>query len=365
MLLIAELLSRVLVDPVYFWQIDTYNSKDNNPNDSFIGKYKQRIAGKQTRHADYLFIGTSRVPATINSSVFQSFDPDKIIVVAGRGYLTPGIHYQALKNRLSRYPDFLRGTIVFLEYPGTTVYSETFAADEMTVFEPDMPGEKPMPHLLIPHLDHRSVIRFLKKSNNSPRVKAGVVLSYCSSFYRTSPFIKEKVQRLDEFVQKNQENLIAGEGGIRNDNLEAAKEKALYYSKELKEISEESPMLTSSQLDSSTLAMFYKIIHDNGGQLLLYRMPLHSVQKNIYNSVKEQHNQAVFSDWLEERQIKVLNLAGFKYSDSDFPDIWHLSKTRRDEFTTRLYEDLKSTLVEEKAKSLGFMRPEAGANLKH
>jgi len=143
---VAEIISRIIIDPFYFYYSDSYNLR--------FDKVSLKIFDLvQANHIDYLFIGSSRVPATINPSVIMSEQPGKIAIVAGRGYMTPGVHYQALLNRLMQYPNYLRSTAVVLEYPGTDIYSSSFARDRLKVFEPQVMGEKAMPHLLLPHLN--------------------------------------------------------------------------------------------------------------------------------------------------------------------------------------------------------------------
>ena len=61
-LLVAELVSRVVIDPYYYYTLDTYNLRKDKPSLSDIYKHED------TENVDYLFIGSSRVPATIMTS---------------------------------------------------------------------------------------------------------------------------------------------------------------------------------------------------------------------------------------------------------------------------------------------------------
>lgn len=333
---IAETIARIVIDPFYFYSIDSYNIKLNEPS------LKEVFDSKKTSHVDYLFIGTSRVPATINPSIIMGLDQNKVAVVAGRGYMTPGVHYQALKYKLQCYPDYLRGAKVFIEYPGPDVYTDPYNEDKMKVYEPILDSDEAMPHLLLPYLDFRNLLTFLKESRNSLSVKLDLVAEFFLSSYRTSSYIKEKVSYLgSHLLIKETEKQLVSEGGIRNDNLDNAKQLAIDYAlKQIEEI-DNNPLLTFKDMNNSTLSHFNDLIREHGGTLYLYKMPLNSIHEDVYNSRKSLANKEIFEGWIASKGIKVINNETFRFGDSDFPDIWHLSAARRDEFTLRLYEEIK------------------------
>ena len=107
-----ELISRLVIDPYYFFSINTYNVMPERQG------FRDIFNLKPTEHVDYLFIGSSRVPATINPSLIMQQDRNKNAIVSGRGYMTEGIHYQALVNKLQKFPNYLKGAKeVFVEDP--------------------------------------------------------------------------------------------------------------------------------------------------------------------------------------------------------------------------------------------------------
>jgi len=333
---VAEIISRIIIDPFYFYYSDSYNLR--------FDKVSLKIFDLvQANHIDYLFIGSSRVPATINPSVIMSEQPGKIAIVAGRGYMTPGVHYQALLNRLMQYPNYLRSTAVVLEYPGTDIYSSSFARDRLKVFEPQVMGEKAMPHLLLPHLNLNTLWEFLKISENSFSVKIDMLMLYFISSYRTSLFIKDKFKILETVLPFRQnEHKLVSDGGIRNDNIDEAKKKAIEVAAIESKAIADNPHLTNEILNASSLANINKLVSENGGKLFLYIMPLNSIQKGIYSSEKSLQNKRIFEQWINEHGIEVIKVANFQYQDSDFPDTWHLGKDRRDEFTKKLFKELQS-----------------------
>lgn len=333
-----EAISRLFINPIYFHFTNTYNIKQHiNIFDPLINRDKLI---NQKKHVDYLFIGNSRVPATINPNLIMEKAKDKIAIVAGRGYMTPGVHYQALKNRLSNYPNYLKDSYVFIAYNGSGVYTSKFKDDKLKVYE--IPTEsKSMPYLLIPHLTFKSLFIFLKESKNSLKVKIKTVLLYTISCYRTSAFIKENFYKLNNnliFTKKSPE--LVSEGGIRNDKIKAIRQKAINVAQSKKKTLAKAPLITFADLDNSSLFEFHKLIVENGGKLFLYKMPLHSAQQNVHSSIQGVRNKKIFNDWLLSKNIQVIYNDKFKYEDKDFPDVTHLNKNRRDEFTKLLYDKI-------------------------
>ena len=332
--LIGEIVSRLFMDPVLFYRLNTYNFKHENPT------FLDHFSNNNSKNADFIFIGSSRIPASINEFLFSKISGKKVIC-AGRGYMTFGVHYQALKNKVKNHPNFLKNSIVLVEYAAEPQWTSSFLNDQMLVYEPKVLGyDKPMPQLMLPHLSLNSLIEFLKISNNTISVKIQMLLFH-SSFYRSSVYVQERYKNLSNnflFADKNKkkESLVSS-GGIKNTKFEIAKEKAIVHAKLAQDKIESNPELSFEILNNSSLFALNKFIKTNGGSLVLFKMPLHSVQKNIGSSKKASLNKIVFEDWLKSLDIPIVNNTNFKYDDKDFPDYWHLSKQRRDEFTELLY----------------------------
>ncbi|MEM9905347.1 MAG: hypothetical protein AAF921_10025 [Cyanobacteria bacterium P01_D01_bin.44] len=331
----TEIVSRVLIDPAYFYSLDTYNSRNTSKSPKV--KLVRVFSSQTTERVDFLFIGSSRVAATINPQIFKQKDASKTTVVAARGHTSPGIHYQALKTKLSEHPDYLKGAKVFIEYSGSRQYDESFREDQLRV-------DQDMPHLLLPYLNAQSLVEYLEKSPNSRQTKLEMTVLFLSAAYRSIPFVRENLRKLDSPLLDASEKLITSDGGIRDDQIALAREQAIMSVEQQVENSQESPIITEGSLNESFLAYFHQLITQNGGQLFLYKMPLHSIQKEVYASAKESLNQRVFEAWLSTKDIEVVYNKRFDYTDSDFPDIWHLSKAKRDEFSRLLYAEINARL---------------------
>lgn len=333
--LVAETLSRIVIDPVYSYVINTYNEKKGL-------NLHTLIHGNASDHADFLFVGSSRIPATINPDLMSTQLGGQSVIVAGRGYMTPGIHYQALKHKLHLFPDYLNGAVVLLGYDGRPVYPTPFAEEKLRVYEPPKWIGEPMPHLLLPHLSLSSLWEFLQVSPNSLGVKINLAAQFFSAAYRGSFFLNEKFNnRLNEPLLVDHNSSLVSEGGIRNDNmsraLELAKAMALTEAQSLKN----SPSLTQAAIDTSAFANLFRLVTENGGRVFLYELPLHSIHAGLAKLPENQVSQKVFLHWLQQHQIPILNVSGFDYDDDDFPDAWHLAANRRDEFTQSLAQSLK------------------------
>jgi hypothetical protein len=327
MAVMLEVICRLGVDPFYYKAMDMYPPGRNN----------------------FLFVGSSRVPASIDESVFERNNLK--CQVAGRGYTTGGIHLTALRYKLARDPRFLSETFVLVEYPDALVFEENADKYQYEVYEPKTSRyDRAMPHVILPYLTFKTMIEFIKLSPNSLNVKVKLALLYCSSAYRCILFLQEKqpVQRALTLIAPSRnasKSVLATEGGIKNQNFARAKRKAvelaLLDSIELAS----GHLITEAELNSSILSEMNNLVRANGGRLLLFRVPLHSVQKNISASARASENKRIFELWLEKTGIEVLDTKHFQYSNDDFPDTWHLSVNRRSEFSSLLMDELISRKI--------------------
>lgn len=333
--LVIELISRLFIDPFYFYATNTFNENQcgNDP--------KCIYSSQSTNSVDYLFIGSSRVPACINSSLLKTISNGKVVVNGGRGYMTPGISYQALKNKLEESPEYLKDAMVFLEYPGYDNYTNAFKDDQMRVHESSFGDKTSMPHLILPHLTFKSFLQYWKESNNSIPVKLELSMLYCLSSYRTIPYVNEKFSRLNSELFRTRDAHLVQEGGIKTEGFDFAIQAAIDLANENKAKLEEAPLITKEELNNSSLCKIHELIAAHGGKLIMYQMPLHSVQEDVYSSPQAQKNTQIFEAWLSDCNIRIIYLDKLKFQDKDFPDTWHLARDRRDEFTTSFYHEIE------------------------
>ena len=338
-LFVLELFFRVVCDPFYFYYIDSYSQNYDNLWDIYTGK--------KSEHVDYLFIGSSRVTATISPSVFMTEDSGKIAIVAGRGFSTAGTHYLSLKHRLSKYPDFLKDAYVFIEYPGVgNVPSASYFVNKKSsvVYKSysDKAPDMIMAHFTLADMNITLLKNFLFNADNPLVAKMDMIGLFFSATYRNSALVKEKIIKLDVPLFKKENEKLTNEGGIRTDQIDFVIQQALdtiapsALDKELMQL------LTIENLNKSALASLIELITHNGGKVFLYHVPVHSLgpitDEKTLNGIK------ILEQWVDSKKITVIENDKFEYDNSDFPDIWHLSIDRRDEFSYLLFQKFHDIL---------------------
>ena len=89
----------------------------------------------------------------------------------------------------------------------------------------------------------------------------------------------------------------------------------------LKENIKNTPPLTIETINKSIFSKLHEIIVNNGGTLMVYEMPLHSVQKDMYSSEVDHKNKVVFEAWLKENNIPIheKNFSSFNFTHFLFP----------------------------------------------
>ena len=332
-IVILELLFHAVCDPFYFYYIDSYSQKTEKIRDIFIKK--------PTEHVDYLFIGSSRVTATINPSVFMREDSGKIAIVAGRGFSTAGTHYLSLKHRLSKYPGYLKNASVFIEYPGIgNVPSASYFDNKKSsvvykTFTEGVP-DKIMAHFALADMNIALLKDFMLNPDNPLSAKMDMTGLFLSSTYRNSALVKEKIIKLDvPLFQKESKNLTS-DGGIRTDQIDFVIQQALDTISTSILDRELSRLITTENLNKSALASLIELVIQNGGKPILYHVPVHSLgpitDKKTINAIK------ILEQWVDTQKLTVIENDKFIYSNEDFPDIWHLSIDRRDEFSYLLFQ---------------------------
>jgi hypothetical protein len=330
--LVLEFISRLFIDPLFFWRIDTY--KDNNQ----VFKYSLTKSYRPER-VNFLFIGSSRVNAAVNEELFCQPNTDVIAVNAARGYTTGGTHYAALQDCIRKNPDYLKDAKVFIELPGV-IYAENFSRNQYTVYEKDESngGLNSMSHLLIPYFRTDQLTDFYAHSSNSLLVKTDFTAKFLFAFYRSVPFVKEIRRSISQKLLANRQknNSLTEGGGIKVDE-ESIMQAKIQAIKDIDMMISNQEPLRESTLDSSLIYEMYSLIQRNGGKLYLFEVPMHSMLNRYNETLVGRKNCKIFDSWVAKKRIPVLTIDGFTYSDSDFPDFWHLSSDRRDNFTDLLY----------------------------
>lgn len=290
----------------------------------------------------YYFIGSSHVAAAIDEQILNDqLKSDSITAFnVGRGTSTGTVFYLALE-KLAR-EGLLNNAKVFLEAPrGISFYTESKFGGEWI--------NSQNIHLLIPYLDTRSFIEFWKYSGNTFPTKIDVSLNYLFYTMRVSSLIREILQRnsFKELIDKilgntgnkminepeiqSEQNLTA-KGGIKVDSMSVADARKLAYAY-FNEVAHNQKIVSVSGWQQSRLNDIIKLLDKYNAELVLYDMPISSVEAQIFQTDIANQNRQNFRKYLDDHQPQYISFDFSTYTDADFPDLWHVSKDKSVEYT--------------------------------
>jgi hypothetical protein len=314
----------------------------HNSGVTFWSWKEQSIRKNPTPH--FFFIGSSRVAAAIDAQAFEEvvsrqFGAPVQAINFGAGSSCMAEHYLYLRNRFRKHPNELQGCVIFVEtlegLPETGRWRDRWYLD----------GSE---RLLLP----------LLKAEDLPRLWAtGIPLkdrlyltwSFCS---RSSNSLAHRERLGQQFIQKGQQLVVkrlrrwlpepsAGPtaladlttaGGVRNDAESVARNRSLAIEFARRDLACQAPFRT---WDGTIVADLVHDVMQAGGKVVFYQIPLHSVQANQYQTEIRRADRGAFEEQSRIWGAPLLD-TGFRVPDDDFPDIWHLRKSRSREFTIAL-----------------------------
>jgi hypothetical protein len=77
------------------------------------------------------------------------------------------------------------------------------------------------------------------------------------------------------------------------------------------------------------------LVESVGGRVVLYDIPLSGIKRATFTGMASEADRTRFRNALAAEGIPVLR-SKFSYDDADFPDLSHLRKSRKKEFTRHL-----------------------------
>lgn len=296
------------------------------------------------RHGDRppcWFIGSSRVAAAIDVDAFDRASGMSGSINLGQGYSTLVEHDFGLRNALALDPHALDHRYVFIEaplgLPDNARWNGNWAngnwADEIVI-----------PNLV--KVLHASDLGPMWRQANMSwparlEATASVLIpplrGIARARYKASSGLDAMLdcllaplQRLE--AQPALQADLANRGGIRTDDagLQIAREKALYLAH--RDVGNQQPI---RDYEDSVLDDIVKRVQQAGGEVVLYEMPLSLIQRLPLESTLRQADRAAFSSVLEQWRVTMLKPA-FHTRDDDFPDDWHLRRSRAPQFSERL-----------------------------
>jgi len=237
---------------------------------------------------DALFVGSSRVAAAIDVSIFQEKLSDKTgkrinVLNLGIGYSTPMEHFLGLRNLWEKYPGNLNNCIVLIEVlMGLPTHNTSWV-------------NKCYPELIVPLLEI-SDLPALMKSELEFEIKARLLSDFLfrkSDFWIRRKFLREwTINRGKEVVLKFFSMLgvesarkikadISEKGGIRVDDdfMKTARKRAIDFSE--KNMKNQSPI---RNWDAIPIGLIVKFVQSRGGQVVFYHIPISSTFAAIYET---------------------------------------------------------------------------------
>lgn len=301
----------------------------------------------QSAPADVLFIGSSRV-AAIHPEAFQK----KAQNLSGRGLIvrqvamgcsTMAEHYFGLRHLVETAPWGLRGCTVIIEAP--------LGLGDDATWE-DSWVDSRYPTLIAPYLKAEDVARLLRISNTPWIEKLYIACSKFSrsvyAFSKLRSFFYFEGERLVRYAGELIKTFfcpgsdtangmsadLASAAGIRADAegvRQVRKEALLFASRDLHN------QVPRRRWDRSVVRDIIDLVRAAGGDVHFFEMPLSSVQAQPLETVLRREDKKIFEARLSQWQSKILRTE-LAAGDEDFPDLYHLRKSRNNEFSERLAE---------------------------
>jgi hypothetical protein len=291
----------------------------------------------------YYFLGSSRVAAAVDQAEFASRLSDHtqhptVALNLGHGWSYLVQNYLYLRNLLDADADVFRGAVVIVEVPGGRL---AFEGQHWSGrwFEPDYPFQ------LVSELQRKDLLR-LWASRMSLEDKLsmtfGLATRRCEFLTRRAAighFVRQHCQRaavaccrrcLPPAAATAAADLSTA-AGIRTD--QAGIERARRFAVQ---VAGQTPVIEPNDRPGDrVIDDLVAMVQQAGGKVVFFEMPLHSAQSGGHRSADWLAKRAEFADWAAERGIPILT-TDFQAVDDDFPDMWHLRRSRSADFTNRL-----------------------------
>ena len=292
---------------------------------------------------DVIFIGSSRVAASIDNDYFEKYSPFKNSYNLGTGFSTLHEHFFALKKLYKKYPEKLKGVRVFLEAPNGLPILETWQNSWFKIEQPqyliNVMNWSHYPDFLKSdiELEKKLMITFRLLFRSSylitykERLRDGLLSKGNNLFlkiWRQLGLLKEVKKRTTD---------LSTAGGIRNDQdgVKRVRENALIAAQN--NIKNQKIV---SNWDDLIITSLISLVKEMQGELVLFNMPLSSPQAKEYQTSIQLKNRESFKrKFILSKEVKYLDILT-NYSDSDFPDLWHLALSKQKDFTQKIIDQL-------------------------
>ena len=139
--------------------------------------------------------------------------------------------------------------------------------------------------------------------------------------------LKDFIKKLTSNIDNSQEQNTITEGGIKVDSVSMLKARALAIEDAKSQLCEQK-IISLADCEKSSQNDIKKLLKKNNARLVLFIIPLSSIQSQVYTTAIAQKNIKTFQENLKKVKIEFLTVGFYEYTDVDFPDYWHISKKK-------------------------------------
>jgi hypothetical protein len=281
----------------------------------------------------FVFIGSSRVAQAVVAETFSGEMPraDDIALNLGRGYSTLAEHFFGLRRLAAASPRGLRGAVVFLEAPeGMPDLSRW--TDPWFQFE------------------DRSLLRMTMRVSDLP-----AFWSYSTGTFEDKVSISVgEVSSLaglrgswSYYARAGWHALTGGKAGDGKADTDLSEAGGVQTGREMfiaarnlaealsRRAVQDQSELNSQDVERSILLSLASFLKKEGADFVAFTMPMSSVQQRPSLTEIGRKNRELVAVALKRAGVPLLRV-GFPTTDDDFPDLWHLRKSRAPEFSRAL-----------------------------
>ncbi len=288
----------------------------------------------------YLFVGTSRVAAAIDEQAFAASLQDVEgcngpAFNLGLGYSTLAEAYLGLRRISESRPNGLSGCTVLVEAPVGIPSWDSWADSWIAP-----PAAGP----LVGYIEFRDVAPFLFYSATPLGDKMFVLAAKLLKSPEVIARLRAKLGSIIDDASMSSEvrgdardnnaPALVSKGGIRNDAYGAEVVRQAALKQALTALGVQQPV-SEAIWSKSVLKSIVSLVRQKGGKIVIFNMPLSSVQQAPLTTAQRMNDKKLFLRMAEDWNVPLLAVP-IELSDKDFPDLWHLSKTRAQEFTQSL-----------------------------
>lgn len=308
------------------------------------------LAGEGSgRTVDAIFIGSSRVSAAIETRAFdemlaQVLQRNVVSVNLGMGGSTTAEYAMGLRRLSELNPDALRGSVAFIEAPMGMADYQTWH-DSWVVDQ--------APELMSRYLEPGDLSRFLLRSRTPFEQKAVVAADVLFGLEYNLPRLRRTFQGwLDKetlpwlstllpFPVDDGPPELASSGGILGDKKSVADARALAITTFAAQLVAQKPQ---RDWDSTTMCSVVLQLQQMGALPVFFDMPLSRTMAAVNLTPTRVQDRTSFREALQRWKAPYLD-PRIATTEDDFPDIWHLRKSRSAEFTKDLTREFLDQFV--------------------